>query len=432
MDLTDNTVKRRPATGAIGDPADKRAKPPASVSDNQETPPTFWATGGNQAGARTLRQRRAGPFGLLGRLRYRRRRRSRQVPELPGLWHSPRFFYRMARESVVQHDDGWAVQTADPGHRFVSWELAVRYEAAAKAARLHYTQICDLAEDDECQERLHRISGHLDEMRMLSEAEQTVRPMLGDDPRFLKSLSWCPRPLYAEPPPEPRLAGLASAHLGDLLPALNRVIDLQGSGGPFQPEPLRLLLEADRAIPGAGAHHSVFVDGNNYVYPFDAGFEAVIRPLRYSLAQIGGAYAHSTSARFAVQTAAGHLEGCLKALCGRWHMRKPLGALLHTREAKSLLDSDIRDAMAGFAEQAANPAKHDYANADGPIPLFSFADAVYSHFLARRLGAAALGACGQLNAVVAAVEEAAERNSYFRGAHLPIPPPDTTAADQPR
>lgn len=373
-----------------------------------------------------LRRLTARWVGPLGQLRHGRRRRYRQQPDLPGIWHSPQFFYRMARESVVQHDDGWEVQTGNPGHQFVSWELAVRYEAAAQAARLHYTQICDLAEDDECQERLFRIFAHLDEMRRLSEAEQTIRPMLGDDPRFLKSLSWCPRPLYTEPPPEPRLAGLARAHLGGELPACDAVTALQATGAPFQPEPLQLLLEADAAIPGAGTHHSVFVNDNNYVYPFDAEFEAVIRPLRYSLAQIGGAYANSTSARFAVQTAAGHLEGCLKALCGRRHMRKPLGALLHSREAKSHLDTGIRDAMIGFVEQAANPAKHDYANADGPIPLFSFADAVYAHFLARRLGAAALGACDRLNAVAAAVEQAAEQNSYFRGAHLPIPPPGTT------
>ena len=360
--------------------------------------------------------------GLPGRLRYGRRRRSPHEQGLPGVWHSPQLYYRLAQESVVQHDDGWAVETADPGHRFVSWEIAVRYEAAAMATRMHYTQICDLAEEDECRERLARIFGHLEEMRLLSEAEQTVRPMLGDDPRYLKSLSWCPRPLYSQPPQEPRLIGLARGHLGDHLPALDRVVALQGAEAPFQPEPLRLLLETDREIPGPGTHHSVFVDDNNYIYPFDAEHEAVIRPLRYSLAEIGGAYANSTSARFAVQTAAGHLEGCLKVLCGSRHLRKPLGALLQTREAKALLDDDLRNAMTRFTEQAANPAKHDYANAEGPIPLFSFADAVYAHFLARRFGAAALEAQGLPDRIVAAVEEAAGRNSYFRGAHLPIPP----------
>ena len=378
-----------------------------------------------------LRRCWAGLVGVLGRLRYGRRQRSRQEPGLPGVWHSPQFYYQLARESVVQHDDGWEVQTGDPGHRFVSWELAVRYEAAAKAARLHYTQICDLAEDVECRERLARIFFHLDEMRLLSEAEQTVRPMLGDDPRFLKSLSLCPRPMYSQLPQEPRLVELARRHLGDQLPALDWVNAQQVSGDPFQPEPLRLLLEADREIPGAGAHHSVFVDDNHYVYPFDAEFEAVIRPLRYSLAEIGGAYANSTSARFAVQTAAAHLEGCLKALCGRRHLRKPLGALLRTREVRTLLDGELRDAMIRFTEQAANPAKHDYANSDGPIPLFSPADAVYAHFLARRFGAAALEARGLPDRIGAAVEEATERNSYFRGAQLPIPPASKGTVGQP-
>ena len=130
------------------------------------------------------------------------------------------------------------------------------------------------------------------------------------------------------------------------------------------------------------------------------------------------------SARFAVQTAAGHLEGCLKALCAGRHRRKPLGALLRTREATSLLDGDLRDAMVSFTKQGANAAKHDYSNADGPIPLFAFADAVYAHYLARRFGAAVLDACGQLDPMINAVANAAERRSYFRGAALAIPPPD--------
>ena len=161
----------------------------------------------------------------MGRLRRARRHRYAQEPDLPGLWHTPQRFYRTARECVVQHDDGWAVQTGDPGHRFVSWELAVRYEAAARSARLHYTQICDLAEDEECRERLARIAGHLDEMRQLSEAEQTVRPMLGDDPRYLR-----PPPREAAPtepvrhcaarrvlPCQPEEAFVQQVVVGDLL-----------------------------------------------------------------------------------------------------------------------------------------------------------------------------------------------------------------------
>ena len=433
MDLTNPAGTRRETTRAAGGVAARRSAHQMGVSGNQATAPLGWAASGEEACAGSVKRRRyeTGPLGLLARVRRGRSRRSQQVPDLPGQWHSPRWCYQIARERVVEHDDGWAAPTCDPGHRFVSWELAVRYEAAAHAARLHYTQICDLAGDDECRERLDRITGHLDEMRRLSEIERAVRPMLGADPKFLKALSSCPRPLYSEPPPEPRLKDLAREHLGDLLPTLERVIALQASGAPFQPEALKLLVEADQTIRGAGTHTSVFVDDRRYDFPFDADFESVIRPLRYSLAELGSAYAQATSARSAVQTAAGHLEGCLKALCGGRHSRKPLGALLkHTPDAAKRLDGDLRNAMIRFTDQAANPAKHDFTNTDGPIPLFSFADAVYAHYLARRFGAAVLDACGQLDPLIAAVDQAAERDSIFFGGPLSIPPPTRTTADQ--
>lgn len=402
------------------------------MSGDQATEPSGWASSGDEACAERGKRRRdkVGPFALLARVRRGRSQRPQQVPDLPGLWHSGKRFYQIAREHVVERDDGWAAQTCDPGHRFISWELAVRYEAAAQAAKLHYTQICDLASYDECTVRLDRIDGHLDEMRRLSEMERAVRPMLGDDPRRLKSLSYCPRPLYSEPPAEPRLKDLARQHLGDLLPTLERVIGMQASGAPFQPKALELIIEADRNIPGVGTHSSVFVDDSRYVYPFDAAFESVIRPLRYSLAELGSAYAQSTSSRSAVQTAAGHLEGCLKSLCGGRHRRKPLGALLRTPVATKLLDGNLRNAMIGFTEQAANPAKHDFSNPDGPIPLFSFADAVYAHCLARRFGAEVLRANGRLDSLIDAVGQAAERNSFFRGAPLSVPIPARTSTDQ--
>ena len=420
MGPTDPAKTKRPVVDVAGNLLTSRAAPPdctprwedANIEDTE------------------FRWKTVRPRGLLARFRYGRRRRSPEVPDLPGLWLTPRRFYQLARECVVEHDDGWATETCDPGHRFVAWELAVRYEAAARSVKLHYTQICDLATPDECDERIARIADHLDEMRRLSEIETAVRPMLGDDPKILKMMSYCPRPLYAEPPADPRLKEFSLEHLGDLLPSLDRVIALQASGAPFQPEALTLLIEADERIPGVGTPHSVFLDDRRYVYPFDAEFESIIRPLRYSLAQIGSAYAQSTSARFAVQTAASHLEGCLKALCGGRHRRKPLGALLRTREATSLLDGDLRDAMISFTDQGANVAKHDFSNADGPIPLFAFADAVYAHYLARRFGAAVLDACGQLDPMIDAVNNAAERKSFFRGAALSIPPPDQPTADQ--
>ena len=434
MGLTGPKRSRRPAIKVVGNAIVVRSKVLRGRGGEQAGAPSGGAPPweGAQAGDVEFRWKKARVRGLLALIRYGRRRRGRDVPDLPGLWHTPRRSYQVARERVVQHDDGWAAESGDPGHRFVSWELAVRYEAAALSARLHYTQICDLADYEECEERIARMAGHLDEMRRLSEIETAVRPMLGDDPKVLKSMSFCPRPLYEEAPAEPRLKQLAGAHLDDLLPSLDRVVALQASGDPFQPEALALLLQADRRIPGVGMPDSVFVDDRRYVYPFNAEFEAVIRPLRYSLAQLGLAYDHSMSARFAVQTAAGHLEGCMKALCGRRHLRKPLGALLRTKEAAAGLNPDLVDAMSDFTERAANPAKHDFSNTDGPIPVFEFADAGYAHCLARRFGAAVLDACGQLDPMIAAVEEAAERNSFFFGAPLSIPPPARTTDDQHR
>ena len=40
-------------------------------------------------------------------------------------------------------------------------------------------------------------------------------------------------------------------------------------------------MEADRQIPGAGIHSSVWAGSDKYDYPFDYEFEGVLRPLRY-------------------------------------------------------------------------------------------------------------------------------------------------------
>ena len=278
--MTGPKRSRRPAIKVVGNAIVVRSKVLRGRGGEQAEAPSDGAPPweGAQAGGVEFRLKKARARGLLALLRYGRRRRGRDAPDLPGLWYTPQRSYQIARECVVEHDDGWATETGDPGHRFVSWELAVRYEAAALSARLHYTQICDLAGYEECEERIARMSGHLDEMRRLSEIERAVRPMLGDDPKVLKSMSFCPRPLYEEAPAEPRLEQLAGAHLDDLLPSLDRVVALQASGAPFQPEALALLLQADRRIPGVGMPHGVFVDDRRYVYPFDAEFEAVIRP----------------------------------------------------------------------------------------------------------------------------------------------------------
>ena len=351
----------------------------------------------------------------------RRYRRANGIPDLPGIWHTPGRFYGMAQESVTEHDDGWSVTTADPGHKFIAWEMAVRYEAASREAALHYTQLCDGPTEEEYHERIRRIMICLAEMKHLSEIEQTVKPMFPGDPETIRPMVLCPRPRYEDPPDEPRLKTLAEEHLADLVPVLQRVIALQRQQAPFQPEALSLLLQADKMIPGAGMHHSVLVGPGSYVYPFDAKYEAVLRPLRYALSELGQAYLQTTSARYAVQTAGGHLEGCMKIVCGNRHRTKPLGSLLKSNNATRRIGADALEPMIDFTNIGVNPAKHDYANDRGPVPLFLFDDALYAYYLSRRFGATALTAVGKLQPVVDAAEQAAEKQTHFHGAPLMVP-----------
>lgn len=351
----------------------------------------------------------------------RRYRRTHGIPDLPGIWHTPRRFYGMAQESVTEHEDGWSVTTADPGHKFIAWEMAVRYEAASSEANLHYTQLCNGPTEEEYRERVQRIVSCLAEMSRLSEIEQAVKPMFPGDPEAIRPLVLCPRPRFEDPPPEPRLERLANQHLADIVPTLHKVIALQKQEAPFQPQALSLLLQADETIPGAGMHHSVLIGSRSYAYPFDAEYEAVLRPLRYALSELGQAYLRATSSRYAVQTAGGHLEGCMKIVCGKRYRGKPLGALLQCAEAQRRLGADALSPMIDFTNIGVNPAKHDYANDRGPVPLFVFDDALYAHFLARRFGATALEAVGKVHLAVDAAEKAAEKQAYFRGDPLMVP-----------
>ena len=199
------------------------------------------------------------------------------------------------------------------------------------------------------------------------------------------------------------------------------MIALQTQQAPFQPEVLSLLMQADETIPGPGMHHSALIGQRSYAYPFDAEYEAVLRPLRYALSELGQAYLRATSARYAVQTAGGHLEGCMKIICGKRHRSKPLGALLRCAEAEKRLGADALGPMIDFTNIGVNPAKHDYANERGPIPLFVFEDALYAYYLARRFGATALEAADKLHLAVDAADKAAEKQAYFRGDPLMVP-----------
>ncbi len=355
--------------------------------------------------------------------RVRRWRKSRGLPpDLPGLWRSQRHFYGIAQETVTEHEDGWLGELGDPGHRFVAWEMAVRYEAACKEIQFHYTQVCDGSTEDEWQERFKRITACLGEMERLSRVERAARPMLLFRTDELPQLTECPHPRFQQPPHKPRLEELAAEHLDGILPRLHQVISLQKAQAPFRPNVLSLLHETDEAIPGAGMHHYVFLDPQRHCYPFDAEFEGVLRPLRYSLSELGSAYMNFTTARYAVYNAGSHLEGCVKALCGEPHQHKPLGSILsNVPVVRQMLGDTMTDAMVSFTRVAVNQAKHNYDNDRGPVPLFLFDDAVYAHYLARRFGAVALEAASMIDPLVAAIERATSQGHYFRGAPLTIP-----------
>lgn len=205
----------------------------------------------------------------------------------------------------------------------------------------------------------------------------------------------------------------------NVLANAQRIIQMHEQGVSFRDEVVPLLLETDRLIQGAGAHHSVFND-DGYCYLFNEEFEGVLRPLRYVIAEMGLAYMKMHSARFFVQNSGGHLEGCLKAVCSQRLQRQPLGTLLRHKSVQARFGSLPLDAMISYAESAVNPAKHDY-HGQGPEPLFLFADAVYSYFLARHFGAQVLGAANKIEPLIRGITKATQDQIFFRGDPLPVP-----------
>ena len=55
-----------------------------------------------------------------------------------------------------------------------------------------YTQICDMAEQNEAAERIARIESCLTEMDRLCDLEQRMRKILPTDPEWLKVFTWDP------------------------------------------------------------------------------------------------------------------------------------------------------------------------------------------------------------------------------------------------
>lgn len=346
------------------------------------------------------------------------RHRPKVVP-LPGIWPSERLYYETAQSFVFESDDGWDVSTRHPGHRFVAWELAVRYETACRMAELHYTQICDGPIDDEYAVRVAEIERLLDEADRLSHLERSMRPALPDDATAIRTLAMSPRPQPIMPEVS-RLESLAHDQLPDYAPVRAGLAQLEAASPPFNPQVQDFLLGVDREIPGAGIHSAVWNGPDRYDYPFDYEFEAVLRPLRYVPVYLSLAWGDPIHVRSVVQMATAHLEGCVKKALGREDAKQPLGALLRTASAKKIMSADALAGASEFVRLVGNPSKHDYTNDRSRGSVFIYEDAVFAYFLARRFGAHAMGLSGHLEGLVAAAEHATRQDCYFRGAQLPI------------
>ena len=362
--------------------------------------------------SRTPITRRLSARGLSG---------DRGAPDLGGLWPLPTSFYQQAQENVISSDDGWSVSTRPPGHRFVAWEMAVRYEAACLEAAFHYMQICDMPDKREFAVRTERIAELDREAQRLSRIERAARPMLPGDPLSIRMLASSPHP-QPMPPKESRLLPLVDEYLSDVRSELIEALSMNHQGEEFHPRIYDRLVAADRQIPGPGMHNAVWIPGSGYQYPFDKEYEAILRPLRYVPAYLNAASRNSVFIRSVIQTAGGHLEGCAKRLvptrAAARHHRRPLGDLLQRAPVKSALGEQLAGDMTSFTQLSINPAKHEYTNDAGQGSVFCYADAIYAYFLARRFGSAALQASGDSDSISAAVEDSTRQDRYFWGAPL--------------
>ena len=168
---------------------------------------------------------------------------------------------------------------------------------------------------------------------------------------------------------ECQLKNIANKHLRHITPLLEEILLMQADGRPFKECALGIIMQAEEKIPGAGIHYSIIKD-NFCSYPADYKFEMVVRPLRYSLNELGDAYTGFSSARYPIITSGGHLEGCLKILINKNRSRNPLGILVRNKKVKKLLGEELIAYLALLAELAVNPAKHEYKTVKlelGPI-----------------------------------------------------------------
>ena len=361
---------------------------------------------------------------VSGAARRERPRRSLLQPP-QGLWVGPARWRLEAKDWISLHPDGWAVHTCHPGHPFISWELAIRYEAACQEARYRYLKLCDMATDAEATDHIERIAELLLEAKRLSRIELGTRPALATDADSVRRLAEHPHaaPQQHQVPRVSILRPLADKQLEDILPRLQHALTMQQQQTAFHPEVFELLVEADRQIPGPGIHAAIWDEGRGYGYPFDEDYEAVLRPLRYVPADLWDGYVSPLRSRYLVTTAGGHLEGCIKTALRdngthKGQLKKPLGALIAHGHVNNLLDpSQIAD-LEALTRIAVNQAKHEFTNTRGPESLFNYEDALYAYFLARHFGAAVLHAANSMPRLQTAVANATKTGRYFRGAPL--------------
>ena len=218
----------------------------------------------------------------------------------------------------------------------------------------------------------------------------------------------------------PTLRCLLEAHTNDLIGEIDTLV--QRSNRNFEQDLVPLWVQVDQQIPGPGLQYAYWKHGHLPDYPFDYEFEQVLRPLRYVVYVVYGLHdVHKPSRRTRelVSMIGGHLEGCVKDLCGVTKCSQPmyrtafmpLGGLVKRHPfVRQRLGKDVRSAITSFCRLLWNPAKHKYETRDGsPDPMIPFADAVAGYFLARALGARVLRASNRLESVVQAIRNERDR-----------------------
>ena len=207
----------------------------------------------------------------------------------------------------------------------------------------------------------------------------------------------------------PQLRDLLQVHTNGLVGDIDTLV--QRSNRNFEQDLYPLWVRVDERIPGPGLQYAYWKPGYLPDYPFDHEFEQVLRPLRYVVHFVYGLFPPGHTRAF-VADSGGHLEGCVKDLCGVTRINQPkfrtafmpLGGLVKRHPfVRQRLGQDACDAITTFCQLLWNPAKHDYCNRGSPDPMIPFADAVAGYFLARALGAKALHASNRLEPVVQAI-----------------------------